>query len=455
MKFITAAGSKFVSGKHQLGNKVWCKVKFRTSGTFTFDVFIENDRATAYTTTEVPNNKFAHLKSGTPPRNMNFLYKEIHRFTREAKAENNNEVIISGNDLFLSQAGGNTYTIKAKSTTAGHGKVSCTTKIFSKRMLFYSEVKMDESSPTAEYIKVEELYKSHHLVLAYAGKRILTPAESSDYVKNIDTKDTVQLQGFRNLVKMDSVLDPYHLWCVYVGSIASKKGAKKECETTNTIYINSENEGEITDGLTYITFANLDSIPLSLWYNIDNDQNYWFKECTYTTRDSTIKKNIGIDRCQVLRPTKGGCSTVQINLNGLPTNIATVNMTAMTINSFTGGFAILNSNHIAIATRSFWDNKTPQSQNNILIHEIGHMIGMVPDDTDDNLDIGSNYYTGRGHLGPHCHAGVDHSLTADYTTTNDITATCIMYGKIGAERNTFCSSCANQVKKLDLTNTFK
>ena len=80
---------------------------------------------------------------------------------------------------------------------------------------------------------------------------------------------------------------------------------------------------------------------------------------------------------------------------------------------------------------------------------------MAPNDTDDNLDIGSNDYADRGHQGSHCHAGVDHSLTADYTTTNDITATCIMYGKIGAERNTFCSSCANQVKKLDLTNTFK
>ncbi len=99
-----------------------------------------------------------------------------------------------------------------------------------------------------------------------------------------------------------------------------------------------------------------------------------------------------------------GPKTMQVNTSG-KTRGAGYFQWSMLIVSIEGmGLSLPTENLVTIASR-YCDGKkvTKSTQLNILVHEIGHKIGMVPGPQgDQDLDQQSTYYDGRGHSGGHC-----------------------------------------------------
>ncbi len=85
----------------------------------------------------------------------------------------------------------------------------------------------------------------------------------------------------------------------------------------------------------------------------------------------------------------------------------------------------------------------------VLIHEIGHKIGMVPGPQGNRtLDQQSTYYDGRGHSGGHCFHGA--GLLPTYSGVGGISPDCTMFGDTRASVSSFCSDCRTSIRKLDL-----
>ena len=102
-----------------------------------------------------------------------------------------------------------------------------------------------------------------------------------------------------------------------------------------------------------------------------------------------------------------------------------------------------------VCTRAWWSTKSAASQNQTLVHELGHQFGMVPVGTGGSLDRHAQQYSASGHVGSHCHKGT--AAAANYSNTAATTAsTCVMFGATNGKL-ALCGDCAPQARKLDIT----
>ena len=124
----------------------------------------------------------------------------------------------------------------------------------------------------------------------------------------------------------------------------------------------------------------------------------------------------------------------------------------MTIVSIEGmGLSLSSENLVTIASRDCDGKKVKKrTQLNILVHEIGHKIGMVPGRQGDrDLDTQSTYYHGRGHSGGHCRH--PSPLLPTYSGVNPAPPPqCTMFGDIRTNTEKFCPKCLPSVRKLDI-----
>ena len=80
-----------------------------------------------------------------------------------------------------------------------------------------------------------------------------------------------------------------------------------------------------------------------------------------------------------------------------------------------------------------------------MVHELGHKFGMVTDGTGKKPDKPAKYYTGKGHMGPHCHKGLP--VKASYSSD---AGACVMFGATNAPK-AFCNHCTPAIRKMDLS----
>lgn len=163
---------------------------------------------------------------------------------------------------------------------------------------------------------------------------------------------------------------------------------------------------------------------------------------------------------------------VEVDLHGLGPRIPDGTQGAVVLNldvvlAFLGGVSAGDGNLVCIATRGFWKASSHGEQNLTLMHELGHALGMVPEGPPpgapivaaqagyDGLDAHPAVYTGHGHRGRHCHAGL--ALPAgDFTDAQE--GACVMFGyRIrGSGKGTrFCDDCRSALRKLDLSHGWR
>jgi hypothetical protein len=119
------------------------------------------------------------------------------------------------------------------------------------------------------------------------------------------------------------------------------------------------------------------------------------------------------------------------------------------------GVAYGGVNLICVCTKVWWKAVDEYAQNQAIIHEIGHKIGMVPDGLGKGPDKPATWYDNtKGHVGDHCFHGLSPNLVRYDGDIDDSKIRCVMYGA-ATKRSEFCSNCAPLVCKLDLNNGFE
>jgi type VI secretion system secreted protein VgrG len=141
---------------------------------------------------------------------------------------------------------------------------------------------------------------------------------------------------------------------------------------------------------------------------------------------------------------------VKIKVSDLTAQVASgeITLKVHTINRMRGGLSFPGGNLICVCTRAWWANKTEAAQNQTMVHEMGHKVGMVPDGS--SLDRTSTQYTGKGHVGSHCHAGLP--VRSSYSGASG--SRCVMFGATNGI-TAFCADCAKAVRRVDLSKGWR
>jgi len=221
------------------------------------------------------------------------------------------------------------------------------------------------------------------------------------------------------------------------------------------------------------------TIPLSesLWWGMGGPGGEWFVSAVFYP---TGYGNVALSQ-SMFTPVLG--SSVRNRINQLrlrvdevfalierdrnpsdpPVGSSVSGMITITLNVATewcGGYTYSGYDYIVMATRANWEDKVVGNIIQVMKHEFGHSLKMVPTDNRTRcygLDPGETWYEECGHQGPHCHHGVNTVLPAsgEYGWAHFMEARCNMYGSSGESnyRNimNYCDSCANSVKKVDMS----
>lgn len=140
------------------------------------------------------------------------------------------------------------------------------------------------------------------------------------------------------------------------------------------------------------------------------------------------------------------------------------------VEGFSGGWSIRGRGVTVVATLGHWV-KDDDSLGAILLHELGHFLGMVANGKKLAPTAPPHYYTKKGHVGPHCSSGVLPRGTLQFAGARARSSgffktywsgapQCVMFGATAATDGPgvvrpipehFCDECKPVVKKLDLS----
>jgi type VI secretion system secreted protein VgrG len=269
--------------------------------------------------------------------------------------------------------------------------------------------------------------------------------------------------------------DPYCIAIAYTDHLAVKDVNKRIPKNGVIVGGNTPVNILIEDDNTNQRYA--------LWNNIVTGED-WFVECFFLKDGgdvTTDKRTITKDKCTLVQrqgASIGYYDSVNIDVSNLPAETGTIILKVNWVNRMRAGISLGDINFIAVCTRVWWETSrmTNKRQNEVMIHEVGHQIGMVPftggpynrgNNTEvtgmvdkTKLDPPEFQYTGKGHEGSHCSSGLTQEQrdVEDYRLIRPVPAPdCVMYGSTN-DCSSFCTGtngCAKAVKKLDLSNGVK
>ena len=207
-----------------------------------------------------------------------------------------------------------------------------------------------------------------------------------------------------------------------------------------------------------ITVKDTNDTTYSLWKGI-NDED-WFVSCTFIDARTKKRYDIPQEACTPLTNDGVRYKTVKVEISRLFQEIGSVSgeldLKVNVVKGMSGGVSRGNKGIIAVCTRAWWKKISPEGMGQTLVHEIGHQVGMVPGERAlSGLAQGKHHYLGLGHVGNHCHNGCD--LKDDIDKDNNKwngnareKSRCVMFGAANGKES-FCSECAMQVRKVDLS----
>lgn len=413
---ISVRRSKMTDGDVQsvedMGRTVYLKVKFKKQKVFTRAKLTLKRHGTnaVYTATERSKNAGVF----TPTR------------TDFSLVSTKGEAVFR---VVLTPAGGDRYKFEAVNLGTGK-KVESKDEIQTRRKLFFQIMKMSKAHTIGggETSKLKDRFwdTSNNLYLKLeeygAGKTIPNLANFND--EDPPTKSLV-LRGARR--GYDRSKAPYSFVVLFVN---------KNCiPGMEASWRNATVRGNSTNVDTYARlFSYAD--PSS----DDFGSLVWVPASTGVA-EPFVKADVR----------RTGPQTMKVNTTGKTRGAGYFQWNMKTVSIEGMGLSLSNENLVTIAARFCDGKKVKKSvQLNILVHEIGHKIGMVPGPQgDQDLDQQSTYYDGRGHSGGHCRHPAP--LLATYSGANpNPKPACTMFGDIRTNTNKFCAKCLPSVRKLDI-----
>lgn len=415
-------GASLAANKRRLGQKPGYKVWFDQPGSHSFKVkLLPAGGNASYTTTEKGRNgKFKADKAW-------------HSHTTDADGT---AVVKTGPQLTV--AGGDKYSLEAHDDQAVIVKSSTIKTI---RGVHVVQIKMQGLTAIAGSIAdcIGE-YARHHL------KLVKLASVTMPHLHNVGT-DTATLEA--NVAtawngSQGKAKAPYALGVVFTDHLAVKNPNKTLNYPGQQV---GPGKGPIALRImgAGLTDPTVEERPL--WRDIVPGEG-WFISAWYTPNGGGAP--IELHEPDVVPSQATGYSArVNVKVSHLPAGTGKITLTVNWVDRMRGGLSFGGSPTVLICTRAWWTDITAAEQNQTLVHELGHQFGMVPEGNGAELDAHADQYTDSGHVGSHCHHGV--AAKANYgDSASNAASTCVIFGATNGKLK-YCSLCAPQVRKVDLT----
>jgi hypothetical protein len=330
-------------------------------------------------------------------------------------------------------AGGDIYRFEAEDD---YGNAVHSSDIEVHRLVYLQEIKMQGASCASSVSTFTSEYNNHRLQI------IQLPSVQMNRIENVGADSTPFENAARNAYSgsQGRNKEPYCVAVAYTDHEAVK-------DANVTINHHNQDVGPGRGPLS-LGIVNAAGNQGYLWNNIVTGEG-WFVSASFLEDGAaeSARINIPAGKCTAVQAAgypADMCDQVSMVVSDLTTTVkrGTISLVVNVVNRMRGGIS-LGGNLICICTRSWWSTNSEADQNQTMIHEMGHKIGMVPNNND--LDRLPNQYDNSGHRGSHCHAGV--SARADYSGASG--STCVIFGETNGV-TAFCSDCATAVKKQDI-----
>lgn len=411
-----------VTDKYQCSSKLRFKVQFNQPGCHNFTVSLKADKDNAAYSTE---------EEGENPNFKTEAEKKTYH------TDDNGCKIIDG-DFCTSVAGLDVFYLEA---TDEHRNTVSSGKVKNQRLVYTVAVKMKgltaispDICPTIEefanygivFSQLEDVEITHMANIS-AGSDENTFAAN---VKAVYNKSTGPSKA------------PYTVIIAYTDHLAVKDPGKIVKSKIVTV-------GPGVKDIV-IPIADDSGNAKALWQGLVPDEGWFVSASFVPNKEAVDKKAIAIaeDKCvaiPVIASAPGKAKKVQIDVTALPPGKGIIQLKVNWVNRMRGGLSF-GSNLVCVCTRAWWQDISAKEQNETLVHELGHKIGMVPDGN-KQLDKTATQYSGKGHIGSHCHKG----LSADLDSYSGVSgSTCVMFGAGNGKLN-FCGNCQPAVIKVDLS----
>ncbi|HPU50455.1 MAG TPA: hypothetical protein PK359_02760 [Burkholderiaceae bacterium] len=428
------AKTKWVDGSHvlnkdRLGHKPRIRVWFDRPGSHGFKVRLIPGAA---------NRPYSAAEKGRNPR---FRFQETEK---SYATGGDGTTILPIDDFFITAAGGHAYTVEA---TDEHGNTARSGVIESRRLVHYLPIKMRNLTAAASSLAVFEGEYARHAI-----DMVALPTVEMPHRHNIGPDDEAALKRAAQAAYRGSqapAREPFVLAVVFTDHLAVKNPGQALTYTGLTVGPGQPDQvlDIIGPGLTNPALA-----PRSLWINLVPGED-WFVSATYTPTGGAVVA-LPKAKCTPVpdnAATPDNCTSVRVDVSGLPAGTGSITLTVNWVDRMRGGLAFGAGNAILIGTRAWWRTKSQASQNETLVHEAGHQVGMVSRGVGLQPDeVATRYDNAKGHVGNHCHHGIPAGQARYDSSADRALSDCVMYGA-GNGHSAFCPSCSPAVHKVDLS----
>jgi hypothetical protein len=428
---------KVVPNVDRAGAKVRLKVHFNKPGAHRFTVKCE------------PLGGNAQYSPGELARNARFAYqKEQKSYTTESDGS----LTLPLEDFFVSAAGKDKYVFRA---TDASGVTVSTGNLEVHRLIYYIELKMRSlTSCAASLALLERVYTKHHI------KLVKLPAVDMAYMPNIGANDDVTFQAnARRAYSKSSAAgkQPHVIAIAYTGHLAVKR--KNFHAQSSLVTVGPGSSPALISIATQPSLRSIFGESFFLWQGLVPGES-WFVSATFIKAGGFAADAISIppEKCTPLPSSSAipqRASAVRIDVSALPHGTGTIELVVDVVERMRGGLSFPGGNLICICTKVWWSTIDEKMQNEVIAHELGHMLGMVTDGSGKLPDRAASLYDdAKGHHGNHCFYGLS-ANQARYDSSSDlIRAKCVMYGAAN-HISDFCVNCAPAVCKVDLSDGWR
>jgi hypothetical protein len=189
-----------------------------------------------------------------------------------------------------------------------------------------------------------------------------------------------------------------------------------------------------------------EGIDRFLWIGLDAAG--WLARAEFTPDAGATGTITHADRCTAVANDHhypDQCRRIQVRVSDLAAATGTLSLYVSLVKKLLGGVSFGNDTpRICLATRAGWIDTPALKQQAIVLHEIGHKLGMVPDGAGSLERLPLQY--DHTHVGSHCHEGLAAAGAFDQYQFGR----CVMFGEALAPNRNFCAACANAVRKANV-----
>jgi hypothetical protein len=430
-----------VTNKDRLSEYPRIKVTFNKKGTHLYWLKFEPGADnTKYSPAEIKRNKLKfsstedEVQGVTGPDGIDIIANRMH-------------IAVSGNDV---------YKVSASKDKGGIG-IKSTGNIKTTRSFYINEVKMTGlTSVTSDISSFIKEFTDNYIEM------IQLPFVQMDHIENINPLHSSEIRAFENKVNKAFLNSEGNKKSPYCVAIAY----------TDQLAIKLENFEKKTD----LVEVGPESTPIKiliekdgenkcLWHNIVSTED-WYVSCVFVKQNGDPNKDaktIEESEITLIAPDSKKpheYTSVSIDVTKLKKAKGNIHLKVNCVDWMAGGVSVGGGHTIAVCTRGFWENVSDAMQNHILIHEMGHKVGMVADGVGKSPDKVDTYYDKNDaptHIGGHCHFGIPDSnnpFDKDDKFPNYDNAKCVMFGATKKENIKFCENCRPAIRKVDISSGF-